>query len=888
MNNSSHCGETVGDSCITASSYSKSKIGGLGLRLGIGLIIVAQSMIFGLALNLHDDVPHSVRWFVQNLILCGTLTVAVLLGGPLVQAAWQATRHGRLTIEALFLLTMIGAMIASLQSHIVGRGHIYFEVISVLLVVYTFGKLIGARSRASAIAKSQVWGDRLDTCRVIDEVGLTRVASVAEVQPGDVVEVYPGEMIAVDGIIRDGVGFVTETAMSGEPFAVVRRPGDCVLAGSASADATFRITSSVPGTARQVDRILAMVEAARDKSLSLQARADAVACWFLPFVAVTAVGTFAYWTFIAEEVWEVGLFNAMAVLLVACPCVIGLATPVVIWSALSRLAERGVIVRSGDVIERLATVDRVMFDKTGTLTEDRFVLVDIETSATVDDRAKLLGWLSLVQSQCHHPVARPFAELPRPFAPGEEPRVHALTTVPGCGVIATITEANGTQHSIQIGTPSWLSSCRTIPPLIVPGSHCLFITLDSEVAAVATVTERLRVSTPQVIAHFKLLDLPVEILTGDAPGRAEALGLPDTLASMLPDDKRAAVEGTKALFVGDGINDASALALAHCGVALASGADLAVNAAMVTLYGDDLRVLPWAVELSRDAVRAVRRNLFRALCYNVAGMTLAACGLLHPVFAAILMVISSLTLIFSSTRVGYYVEARRDRKPFLARTISEFPPTARKTVIHAMAFTFQAFVFVLLITSMRDLWFAVIFIGGFALTGTTFAMAWRRFPVPHWADMCFGMLTLGNLGMLLGWWADIGFAALHDGGCCACIETMRGGVMKPWMWVGMLVFANVAMRWLPRTPMPSGCHSLAMFTGGNAGMIAGMVAGGWCVTQVPTASMIAAVALSFAGMTLGMLAGMLAGTWFAERMLAGLRVLGFMPKWWSVNSARTS
>jgi cation transport ATPase len=448
--------------CSTAPTTANGKIDGTGVRLGVGILVVGQSMIFGLALNLHDDVPPAVRALTQWCIFAGTMLVALLLGGPLVRAAWGELRRGRLTIEALFLLTMTGALGASLQAQITGRGKIYFEVVSVLLVVYTLGKLIGARTRAAALAGSRAWGDRLCLCRLVDEAGRTRTAPVADVRPGDVVAVYPGELIAVDGLIREGVGFVSEAVVSGEPFAVVRRPGDCVLAGSASFDATFRIAATAKGTERQVDRLLAAVEEARDKPLSLQGRADRLGRWFLPLVVFTALGTFTYWTFLTEAGWEAGLFNAMSVLLVACPCVIGLATPVVIWSALGRLAERGVIVRSGDLIERLATVDCVMFDKTGTLTEDRFALVDIETPATGADRATLLGWLSLVQAQSNHPVARSFADLPRPFVPGAEPRVLSLTAVPGCGVVAELMEADGARHEIRIGTAEWLAA--DLPP----------------------------------------------------------------------------------------------------------------------------------------------------------------------------------------------------------------------------------------------------------------------------------------------------------------------------------------------------------------------------------------------------------------------------------------
>jgi heavy metal translocating P-type ATPase len=919
-----------GGCCSSSVASTKGKFDGTAIRLGIGILVVGQSMIFGLALNLHDDVPHAVRNFTQWLILAGTVLVAALLGGPLVRVAWGELRRGRLTIEALFLLTMAGALVASLQAHLTGRGKIYFEVVSVLLVVYTLGRLIGARSRAAALARSRAWGEELCTCRLVDAAGHTRTAPVTDVLPGDVVEVHPGELIAVDGVIREGVGFVSESVVSGEPFVVVRRPGDRVLAGSATFDATFRITANAKGTERQVDRLLAAVEEARDKPLSLQSRADRLGRWFLPLVVITALGTFTYWTFLTDAGWEVGLFNAMSVLLVACPCVIGLATPIVIWSALGRLAERGAIVRSGDAIERLAAVDLVLFDKTGTLTEDRFALVDIETTATGAERAKLLGWLSLVQAQSHHPVAKPFAELPRPFAPGEEPRVLSLVAVPGCGVFAELEEVDGSRHEIRIGTPEWLRFDRVSQ---TPGGEgkTVHVVLDGELAAVATVAERLRVSAPEALAHFARLGLPVEVLTGDAAGRAEALGLPLTRAELLPDDKRAAIEaakvdGAKPLFVGDGINDVAALAAAHVGVALSSGTDLAVSAAAVTLYHDDLRALPWAVELSRAAVRAVRRNLFRALAYNLVGMTLAACGVLHPVVAAILMVVSSLTLIFSSTRVGCAKEPNPP-SPFPKREGGERarsllgasqslsalatshpsldvhgslnpapPPSPRgkgagglgSALVHALAFALQGGVFLLLLASLREPLLAVALTASFALVGAALAIAWHRLSVPHSLDMCFGMLTLGNLGMLVGWWADNGFAALHDHGCCACVEAMRDGVMKPWMWLGMLAFANIAMRWFGRSPVPRGCHALAMWTGGNAGMVLGMLAGGWVAAQFETTSVTAAVAASFAGMTVGMLAGMLAGTWFAERLLGGLRAVGFAPRWLRVTSRRTS
>jgi P-type Cu+ transporter len=874
------------------------KFDGMGMRLAISLIVVAQSMIFGLALNLHDDVPFQVRWLTQTLILGATLLVVALLGGPLARSAWQELRHGRLTIEALFLLTMTGAFVASIQAHLTSRGKIYFEVISILLVVYTLGKLMGARSRAAALASSRVCAGQLETCRRIDRHGRARSVPVTAVQPGDLIEVNPGETIAVDGVIRDGIGFVSEAPVTGEPFAVVRRPGDGVLAGAASHDTLFRIEATVKGTERQVDRLLAAVEESREQPISVQAQADRIGRWFLPLIVVAALGTLTYWTAAAD--WETGLFNAMSVLLVACPCVIGLAAPIIIWNTLGRLAERGLIVRSGHAIERLAEVNRVMLDKTGTLTDDQFVVLDITTAAAGNERAKLLGWLSLIQQHCPHPVARPFALLPRPD--GESARILTLRSVPGHGVEAEI-EAGDRRHSIQIGTPQWIavvtgaSTHRAISEQDTVSGHVIHVALDGELAAVAVLAERIRDSAPEALAAFRGMGLPVEVLTGDVVARARLLELPAPRGGLLPDDKRAAVMGGRVLFVGDGINDAAALASAHAGVALSSGTDLAQNAAVASLYHGDLRVLPWAVALSRAAMRSVRTSLYLALGYNLVGMTLAACGVLHPVAAALLMVASSLTLVFRATRVGVTPshclteEAKTGSLPSARRKPerpeeSALPPG--RAACHGVAFGLQGIAFLLLLDSTRVLPVAAAVVCGFALLGGLLAYLWSRWStIPHWLDMTFGMLTLGNLGMLLGWWADSGFAPLHDGSCRACVEAMRSGIMKPWMWFGMLVFANFAMLRLARRALPrGGNHVAAMFTGGNLGMVFGMLAGGLAAAQIEMTTVAGSATVAALGMTLGMIAGMLKGTWLLEKAMDLAANIRLIPRW--LHAGRTT
>ena len=800
------------------------------------------------------------------------MLVIALLGGPLLATAWRELRRGRLSIEALFLLTMTGAMAASLQAHITGQGKIYFEVVSVLLVVYTLGKVIGARSRAAALASSRAWAGQLETCRLVDARGRTRVVPVTEVLPGDLVEVNPGETIAVDGVIRDGIGFVSEASVSGEPFAVVRRPGDRVLAGSASHDATFRIEATANGTERQVDRLLAAVEAARDRPISLQAHADRVGRRFFPLVVLTALGTFGYWT--REVYWEVGLFNAMSVLLVACPCAIGLATPIVVWSALARLAERGLIVRSGDAIERLAEVDRVMLDKTGTLTDESFTLLDIATTATGEERAKLLGWLSLIEERSAHPIAKAFAKLPKP--PDAATRVLSLRAVPGCGVEAEI-EERGERHVIQIGTLCWISSlvgrdpkgsaeAQALPfesrltEALKTIGNTIYVAQCGNLVAVAVFAERLRDSARAAISEIQALGLPIDVLTGDAAGRAEALDLPPARAGMLPDDKRAAVAGGQSLFIGDGLNDAAALASAR-GSRAGGRADITVSAADATLYHGDLRVLPWAIELCREAVCSVRRSMYRALGYNLIGVALAACGILHPVVAAVLMVVSSLSLVFFATRLGVYrnhcesenpltlpepIEtASRERQIPEEAYLRSLTLPARRAFWHALAFALQGVAFLLLLDTARALPSAGILFAAFALFGFVLAYAWLRWAtIPHALDMCFGMLTFGNLGMLLGWWATTVSRQLRTA-AVPVHQAMRESLST--VDVGRDAGIRERRDALARTPFGRQDirHVAAMFTGGNIGMVLGMLAGGICAAQYRTDTMTLAVSISF-------------------------------------------
>lgn len=844
-----------------ASRSSPRRFNWFAFRIGLSLVIIAQSMILSLGIALEEQSASDVKFAVYGSVLLGCLLTMVLLGLPLVQAAWRELSHGLITIESLFLLTMAGAFTASMQSFITGQGPIYFEVVSVILVVYSLGKAIMAKAKQSAIQQTQSWADSLAMCHYVVGDTVTE-RPVAELQVGDSVDVHPGELIPIDGVIIHGEGTISEAAMTGEPFGQVRRVGDYVVAGAISHDALFRIQATTLGSERHVDQLIRVINEATELPTATQSLINQISLRIFPVLILIAVATFAYWSWTAS--WAVGSFHAMCVLLVACPCALGLATPVVVWNTLARLAERGFVARSGDVIEQLATIRTVMFDKTGTLTEERLTLTDIAI-VPGQHRPTILGWLAAVQAHSSHPIAKAFREIPPPTdVTISECRQHA-----GLGIEATIHTAGQTHH-LRIGHSSWLNTTEAETTaleqqLIATTGQRILATLDDRLLAVIVINERLRDSVPQALTQLANLGINVTILTGDREPQPTIRELSPVLAGLMPLEKLAQIEQQQhVMMVGDGINDAAAMAKATVGVAMHTGSDLAVQSAAVTLYHPDLRVIPWAIAMGREAQAIIRQNLWLAGGYNVVGVTLAAAGILHPVVAALLMVCSSVYVAWSAGRVGVSAEAACHQ------------PTNRRSQLawdvpfcHAMSVWLQGLLLVELMGLADSRAVSIIFL--FGVGGSIAAVWWYRQPtLSHHVDMAFGMLTFGNMGMLFGWWADAGFQPLKYGHC-DCAASLFAGEFKPWMWLGMLICGTIAMVWLGRTEHGSPRHWYCMLTGGNLGMAIGMLAGGWLCRDLFGPEIRLNILLSIAGMTIGMIVGMFAGTALLEQSIQKYR-----------------
>ncbi|MGF1449058.1 MAG: heavy metal translocating P-type ATPase [Opitutales bacterium] len=627
-------------------------------RLGLALVIAGQSMVFGLAWNLYvEEVGQNEAeaelgpagfWVYHGVLLASALAVVGLLGGPLGRRLWASVRERTVTVESLFVLSLLGALGGSLVSTFTGEGAVYYEVVAIVLCVYTFGRMASERSRVTAIAAANALRQRFDTARVLQADGGERLLPVSAVGAGAQVRVHPGEGIPIDGQVLHGMSYVSETSLTGEPLPVVRRTGDRVQAGSTAIDGTLDVRATATLGDRLLDAILRTVGEARLKPSTLQQQADAITRWFVPVVVAVSLATFGVWLALAS--WPVALFNAMAVLLVACPCALGLATPVAVWGALQRLTQWGLVARSGQLLDDLARVDTACFDKTGTLSEAELVAVDWRTTPAFEDRR---DWLKTVVATAETLFAHPIARALRAKAPEHHWVLASSQSFAGQGIRATVVDEAGLRWEIQIGRPDWMEPhARAALEALAQSdggplsSRWVAICVNDEPAGVVRLEENLRGEVGAVFSRLAAEGIHLEVLTGDPQPSWDSIAGAEIRSGLSPEAKLARVnelqgEGRRLVFVGDGINDAPALANGSVSLAMGAGADLARASADGVLQGESLEAIPRAIRLAKQVRRTVRQNLYFAAFYNGIGMALAALGVLHPVVAALLMVGSS-------------------------------------------------------------------------------------------------------------------------------------------------------------------------------------------------------------------------------------------------------
>ena len=571
-----------------------------------------------------------------------------------------------------------------------GTVNVYYEAAAVIVTLILLGRYLEARARGqTSEAIRRLLDLQPETARVRRDGTVTEIAS-SDVAPGDIVEVRPGERVPVDGEVLEGESYVDESMISGEPVAVAKGVGSDVVGGTVNQTGAFAFRVTAAGTDTTLARIVRLVEDAQGAKLPIQAMVDRVTMWFVPAVMTLAALTFGVWfLFGPDPALTFALVNAVAVLIVACPCAMGLATPTSIMVGTGRGAERGVLFRKGEALQVLEEVKVVAVDKTGTLTEGEPRLTDL-VLAEGFDRTEVLARMASVEAKSEHPLARAIVEA----AEAEGLTLGAVVgfdSVTGFGVTG---EAGGVR--VDIGADRLMARlgidverfADTTARLADDGKSPLYAALDGRLAAVAAVADPIKATTPEAIRTLHELGLEVVMITGDNRRTAEAiarrLGIDTVVAEVLPDGKLETVRALKArhgrlVFVGDGINDAPALAEADVGIAIGTGTDVAIEAADVVLMSDDLRGVTSAIALSTATIRNIRQNLFWAFAYNAALIPIAAGVLwptfgilLSPVFAAGAMALSSVFVLGNALRL------RRWTPPARSATQARPTQTARR------------------------------------------------------------------------------------------------------------------------------------------------------------------------------------------------------------------
>lgn len=644
------------------------------VRLGVAIFLSINVMMFTMALwtqELYDaravgsgPLAASLADLFRYLCLLLSLPVLWLLGGPLVDGALAARQRDVAAADLLIVLGVAAAYLYSAISVVRGAGHVYFEVGSAVLVMVTIGRWLEAtgklRTTAALDALEKLLPQRV---RTIDATGQPRDTAIGDVVPGDRLRVLAGERIATDGRVERGVASVSEQLLTGESRPATRGPGDDVLGGSLNLDGELVVRASTRAGEGSLARLIELVRTARLTKGRYQRLADRVSAWFLRGVLIVACGTFLFHSWRSGV--DAALMAALAVLLIACPCALGLATPMAVWTALGNAARHGVLFRHGESLERLADVQAVRFDKTGTLTTgepfvELFALADAAERDQVARRAmRLAGASTHVFSQA---IVR-HLESSRDSC--QEPNVSDMMTVAGQGIAARFDHESDVS---RLGSLRWLQASamsvspeleRTVAVARHGGRSLSAIGWGGRVRGVFAFSETLRSEAPQALAQCTDLGCDVAVLTGDEPARgrllSEQLGV-TVLAGLVPEAKVAALAEARGsigpvAMVGDGVNDAPALAASDVGIALGCGADLSRDSALVCLLADDLARVPWAIELARRSVRVIRQNLFWAFGYNTLGIALAAGGWLNPAWAAAAMVASSLLVVANSLRL---------------------------------------------------------------------------------------------------------------------------------------------------------------------------------------------------------------------------------------------
>ncbi|MDY0046425.1 MAG: heavy metal translocating P-type ATPase [Thauera propionica] len=606
----------------------------------------------------HDLVP---RWL--QLLLA--TPVQFWIGARFYRGAWASLRGGGANMDVLVALGTSMAYFYSLVVTLANRHdlHVYFEASAMIITLVLLGKLMEARAKARTTAALDALLRLQPKMARVERDGELVEVPVESLQPGDLFVLRPGDAVPVDGVVEQGESAVNEAMLTGESLPIDKQAGDTVFAATLNGNGLLRCRATGVGAQTLLAGIIRLVEQAQGSKAPVQRLADRIAAVFVPVVVAIALLTFAGW-WLASGDFQQALINAVAVLVIACPCALGLATPTAIMVGTGQGARAGMLVKNAEALELAERIGVLAVDKTGTLTEGLPAVTDVVPAADWT-RERLLAVAAALEQGSGHPIATAIVAAACADAI-DLPATEAVNAVGGMGIEGRIRGEAGVQ-AVLLGSPRFLLE-RGIglaeavsDDLAAAGKTLVAVAVDGVFAGLIGVADRVREDSAAAVARLQAKGVRVVMLTGDHPATAEAIarhtGITDWRAGVLPGDKAAAVEALRQAgddkplrvgMAGDGINDAPALAAADVSFAIGVGADVAVEAADITLVRNSLHGVADAIDLSRATLSKIRQNLFFAFIYNVLGIPLAAAGMLNPVIAGAAMAMSSVSVVSNS------------------------------------------------------------------------------------------------------------------------------------------------------------------------------------------------------------------------------------------------
>ncbi len=675
------CGMALEPEIMTAETPPNPELTDMTRRFWIGLLFTAP--LFGLEMGGHalgvEFLAPPLSGYVQ---LALAAPVVLWAGKPFFERGWNSilTRHlNMFTLIAMgtgvaFIYSLIAVFIpglfpAQFQNHH-GAVPVYFEASAVIIVLVALGQVLElkARERTSGAIRALL-GLTPKTAMRISADGLDEEIPLEHIAPSDVLRVKPGEKVPVDGIVLEGHVSLDESLVTGESLPVSKEPGDKVIAGTLNASGSLIIRAEKVGRDTLLARIVQMVAEAQRSRAPIQRLADQVSGWFVPLVVLASLIAFAAWAnFGPEPKLSFALIASVTVLIIACPCALGLATPMSIMVGVGRGAQEGILIREAQALERLEKIDTLVIDKTGTLTEGRADVMALKTIAGADGR-ELLKLAASLEQASEHPLAGAIVRKAKDDGISLA-RVMGFTATPGKGAIGMVE-----RKRLAIGTSGFLQelniACAALEEeaesMRKDGATAVFFAVNGEAQAVIGIADPVKPSTAKALQSLKSQGIRIIMLTGDnlttAKAIATRLGIDEVEAGMLPEQKaevvsRLKAEGRIVAMAGDGINDAPGLAAADVGIAMGTGTDVAMESAAVTLVKGDLNGIAKAMKLSRAVMNNIRQNLFFAFFYNAGGVPIAG-GILYPAFGILLspaigaaaMALSSVSVIGNALRL---------------------------------------------------------------------------------------------------------------------------------------------------------------------------------------------------------------------------------------------